>query len=142
MLREMGDVRQDRAGVRRRWFHDDYFDLFLWEDADGTVTTFQLCYDIGNRERALSWSAAHGFFHDGVDVGDVRAPFAMSPIFVADGVFPGKSVRERFAREADELAPATRSFILAKIDEFRRDTIARRRRRFRREEWQQRPQGR
>ena len=50
MLREMARVRQQDPAVRRRWFRDDYFDLFTWQKGDGPdggiVVGFQLCYDL------------------------------------------------------------------------------------------------
>ena len=50
MLREMAGVRQQDSSVRRRWFRDDYFDLFTWQKEDGPdggiVVGFQLCYDL------------------------------------------------------------------------------------------------
>ena len=46
MLREMASVRQQDSSVRRRWFRDDYFDLFTWQEPDGGIVGFQLCYDL------------------------------------------------------------------------------------------------
>jgi hypothetical protein len=55
MLREIPAVRQDRADLKRRWYQDDFFDLYTWHAADGTLLSFQLCYDVRGRERALTW---------------------------------------------------------------------------------------
>jgi hypothetical protein len=55
MLREIPRVRQDRPGLKRRWYQDDFFDLYTWNSADGTLVSFQLCYDVRGRERALTW---------------------------------------------------------------------------------------
>src|SRR5262245_65154430 len=65
MMREIEGVT-DEPRTRRRWFHDDEFDLFLWQTGDGEVTLFQLCYATGSGERALVWHRDGGFFHDGV----------------------------------------------------------------------------
>ena len=54
----------DDPPARRRWFHDDFFDLFVWQ-AGGEVTLFQLCYGADSAERALVWDKQRGFFHDG-----------------------------------------------------------------------------
>ena len=67
MMREIRSVKQDKPGFTRRWFQSDYFDLFTFQDDTGAFTGFQLCYDVERNERAFSWSAANGFFHDGVD---------------------------------------------------------------------------
>ena len=51
MFREILGVADDPP-ARRRWFHDDYFDLFVWQ-TKGEITLFQLCYGIGTNERAI-----------------------------------------------------------------------------------------
>lgn len=64
MLHEIIGVA-DEPPAKRRWFHDDYFDLFVWQTAGGELTRFQLCYGIVSSERALVWQRQGGFFHDG-----------------------------------------------------------------------------
>jgi len=53
MLKEILGVADDPP-ARRRWFHDDYFDLFVWQ-AGGEVTLIQVCYGADATERALVW---------------------------------------------------------------------------------------
>src|SRR5258707_14636438 len=64
MLREVLDVLQDDPSSQRRWFHDDYFDLFV-RQTGGELAAFELCYGIDSQERALVWSQGQGYFHDG-----------------------------------------------------------------------------
>jgi len=64
VLREISEVTQDDPASRRRWFHDDYFDLFVLQTG-GELAAFQLCYGIRSNEQALVWSRAKGYFHDG-----------------------------------------------------------------------------
>ena len=72
MLKEIHGLT-DEPPARRRWFHDDFFDLFVWE-AGGEVTLFQLCYGVDSDVRALVWDRQRGFFHDGPAAsGDVVA---------------------------------------------------------------------
>jgi hypothetical protein len=59
----------DEPGAHRRWFHDDYFDLFVWQAEGGELVQFQLCYGIDSSERALVWHKSGGFFLDGVEPG-------------------------------------------------------------------------
>ena len=73
MLKEILGVTDDPP-AKRRWFHDEYFDLFVWQ-AGGEVTLFQLCYGGDASERALVWDKARGFFHDGPASRDVVALF-------------------------------------------------------------------
>ena len=63
MLKEIHGVADDPP-AKRRWFHDEYFDLFIWQTGE-EVTLFQLCYGIDSSDRALVWDKRRGFFHDG-----------------------------------------------------------------------------
>ena len=51
MLKEIHGLTDDPP-AKRRWFHDDFFDLFVWQ-AGSEVTLFQLCYGVDSTERAL-----------------------------------------------------------------------------------------
>jgi hypothetical protein len=116
MMREILGVADDPP-ARRRWFHDDYFDLFVWE-AEGEVTLFQLCYGLDSSERALVWDKARGLFHDGP---------VSSPDFVV-----------RFEDAAAELPESIKREVREKVHEFagRRIAVQNRRKAFRRAEWQ------
>ena len=124
----------------RRWFHSDYFDLFVWQAPDGEVLSFQLCYGIDTSERALVWRRELGFFHDGVELGEGKAGRAVAASLEGDGPFPATAVAARFAREAESVPNEIRNFIIARIREFGRlhPYPKSRRRRFRRADWQQR----
>ncbi|HYR34626.1 MAG TPA: hypothetical protein VEQ87_10080 [Burkholderiales bacterium] len=116
MLKEIHGVADDPP-ARRRWFHDDFFDLFVWQAA-GEVTLFQLCYGVDSSDRALVWDKARGFFHDG--------PPAPDDVVV------------RFDDAATALPEDIRGEIRQKIHEFagRRLAVTSRRRQFRRAAWQ------
>ena len=57
MLREIEGIGEEPR-TRRRWFHDEYFDLFVWQTDVGEVTLFQLCYGIDARARShgIAWA--------------------------------------------------------------------------------------
>ena len=118
MMREILGLADDPP-ARRRWFHDDYFDLFVWQ-SEGEVTLFQLCYGGDSSERALVWDKKRGLFHDG-------------PAGDADFV-------PRFEDAAASLPDDIRREVREKVHEFagRRLKVQSRRTRFRRAEWQQR----
>lgn len=144
MLREIARVQQQDPERRRRWFQDAYFDLFLWQGASGAIDSMQLCYDTRRRERALIWSEAQGFFHDGVDTGDDSPVADRTPVFVRDGAFQWSDVRGRFRAASGGLPAEIREFVLGKIDEYWRDKHRERhnrRSRVRREGWQARSSG-
>ena len=115
MLKEIHGVADDPP-AQRRWFHDEYFDLFVWQ-AQGEVTLFQLCYGPDSRERALVWDKQRGFFHDGPASRDVVALFEDA---------------------AKALPTELRSAIREKVHEFagRSLAVVSRRKKFRRAAWQ------
>lgn len=116
MLKEILGVADDPP-AQRRWFHDDYFDLFVWQ-ADGQVTLFQLCYGADATERALVWDKSRGFFHDGPPA--------------------SRDVVARFEDAATGLPADIRSEVREKVHEFagRQLAVVSRRGKFRRESWQ------
>lgn len=139
-LREISGLRQDEPQTMRRWFHSDYFDLFVWQTPEGEVLSFQLCYGIDTSERALVWRREIGFFYDGVDLSEAKSGRSSAPSSEPDGPFPATAVAARFAREAEGVPNEIRNFIIARIREFGRlhPYPKSRRRRFRRADWQQR----
>jgi hypothetical protein len=119
-VREIGPVRQDSDRGSRRWFQDDYFDLFVWEDRAGAPIAFQLCYERGAAEGAISWSVVEGFGHACVDGGrnvGMRSP--MSPLLRPDGIPPYFRIYNRLA-DAAELDPTLRAFVLERLRAYRR----------------------
>ena len=129
MLREIAGLRQDDQELQRRWFHDDYFDLFVWQNAAGAVTAFQLCYGNDASECALVWQDDAGFFHDGANHSSgPHAPPQSDPI------------TPRFRDAAHDLPESIRAVLDVRIAEYARvrDRLLTRRGRFRRADWQQR----
>ena len=128
MLREIVGLRQDEPGLQRRWFHDDYFDLFVWQNTTGAVTAFELCYGQNASECALAWQDDTGFFHDGAnEVSDAHASPESDPMAT------------RFRAAAHDLPESIRVVLDARIAEYVRvrDRLPARRKRFRRADWQQ-----
>ena len=115
MLNEIKDVTQYETGKHRRWFHDDYFDLYTWETPEGTLQGFQLCYAKAGKERALRWSPEAGYSHEGVDAPEDKPGRSMSALFVADGVFDAEIGRAIFENAALEMPENCRAFVLDRI---------------------------
>jgi hypothetical protein len=119
MLSEVTNLTQHDAGTHRRWFHDEFFDLYVWEnfagEGEGKMQGFQLCYAKADQQRALRWSRERGYNHEGVDSPEDKPGRAMSAIFVADGVFDPDHIAEKFAIESASLPPGVRDFVLEKI---------------------------
>ncbi len=115
MLSEVTNLTQYDAGSYRRWFHDGFFDLYVWENFAGDVQGFQLCYAKADHQRALRWSHDRGYNHEGVDSPEDKPGRAMSAIFIADGVFDPDGIGAKFALASQPLPPHVRNFILDKI---------------------------
>lgn len=118
MLREITDVRQVPGDDRRRWFADDYFDLIVWYDGAGAIKGFQLCYDKAEYERALTWTAVEGFRHNRVDAGESPGRAKMTPVLMADGVFPKDEIAERFLEEAAGIDRGISAFIYNRLKSY------------------------
>jgi len=134
MLKEILGVLQDDPSSRRRWFHEDYFDLFVRETG-GELTAFELCYGIGSDERALAWIRGRGYFHDGGISG--------SEDFIGARLTPGDALESdpiiaRFERAAGGLPDALRLALETRLREYALQSAegAARRTRFRRADWQ------
>ena len=134
MLKEILGVLQDDPSSQRRWFHDDYFDLFLRETG-GELSAFELCYGIGSSERALAWIRGRGFFHDG----GMSDPEGFIGARLAPGGALGSDpILARFERAAGGLPEALRAALEARLREYALQNAdgAARRTRFRRADWQ------
>ena len=127
MMREILGVA-DEASTHRRWFHDDYFDLFVWQAENGEIVQFQLCYGIDSSEQALVWHKQSGYFLDGVKAG--RSAGGKTPAI--------EPVTERFRDAARALPEDIRPGLTALIQQFseNKSTTPARRKRFRRASWQ------
>ena len=135
MLREILDVLQDDPSSQRRWFHDDYFDLFV-RQAGAELAAFELCYGIDSQERALVWSLGQGYFHDGGTSGPedfIGARLAPGDPLEADPIIA------RFVLAAGGLGEALRLALEARLREYaqHKAQVPARRTRFRRAAWQQ-----
>jgi len=118
MLSEVKHVTQYESNKHRRWFHDDFFDLYTWENYDGDLLGFQLCYAKDDVQRALRWSLEAGYQHEGVDQPEEKPGRAMSAIFVADGAFDRDCIGARFQHEGIELPSKISTFVIERIHSY------------------------
>jgi len=145
MMREILGVAQDGSGVERRWFHDEYFDLFVWQTDQGETTSFQLCYGVDSNERALVWRKDHGWFQDGKTgvepvprkkLSTARAP---ARLVRADATDPAsiESIASRFESAAGSLPDVIRTAVASRLREYaEQTTVTARRTKVRRAAWQ------
>lgn len=117
MLVEKQNVRQIPNEGFRRWFTDNYFDLIVWYEGE-EIVGFQLCYDKGNDEHALTWRPSSGFSHNRIDDGEIPYAAKMTPILVADGVFDKDEIAERFRNAARKIEYEIVDLVYRKLKEF------------------------
>lgn len=115
MLSENRNVKQEPGAGRRRWFESDGLDLVVWLDAADRITGFQICYDFGRGEHALTWRAEGGFMHDAVDAGDETPLKNLSPILVPEGSAPWPRLLETFRERSAKLEPVLREFVESRL---------------------------
>jgi len=116
----------DEPRTRRRWFHDERFDLFVWQTEGGELVSFQLCYGTGSDEQALVWNKESGFFRDGERAspeGEDKGTEAMLAHFGAAAINLPEDIRARMTTLVKDYAR-------------RHPPVTARRKRFRRAEWQ------
>ena len=116
MLAEIPNVKQLEGEPRRRWFSSTSLDLFLWHNEDGEIIQFQICYDKGPDERALTWHHERGLVHHTVDDGENRS-FRMksTPIMVSNSDFDAEKIIAEFEQLAGNMEYKTVQFVLTRI---------------------------
>ena len=118
MLRELRLTQRDPSGTRKRWFQDDFFDLFTWQEQNGEVTSFQLCYDRLGVERVFSWDQDRGFGHHRIDDGEASPHKNMTPVFIMDGPFSPTEVIPKFIKASEPISKTIKTFVMQKIFEY------------------------
>jgi len=119
MLREILRVAQRSLERRKRWFQDEYFDLYVWQVASGDVVELQLCYARGTlKERALMWRRGAGFDHANIDAGGEDAGWLETPLVRYGGKFGGWQVRERLESGLAAMDPGLAAFVLDKVKDY------------------------
>jgi hypothetical protein len=117
VLHEIKNVKQERGAGRRRWWESDGLDLVVWFDPTGRLTGFQICYDLGRGEHALTWRPGVGFAHALVDAGDDTPLKNKSPVLTPDGEVPWADIARMFDERSDSLESTFRHLIHDKLAE-------------------------
>ena len=118
MLTELYLSQDKEVHTKKRWFQDDYFDLFTWEDESGQLTSFQLCYDRLGKERVISWDCHRGFGHHRIDDGESSPHKNMTPVFVKDGNFSYEEVMPKFVKSSQQINQQISHFVIQKVKEY------------------------
>jgi len=121
MLTEYGFPGEQDGHLKKRWFSDSFFDLYVWLDRDDEIASFQLCYNKPHDEHALTWKRPASYYHQRVDDGENRPGKSKStPVLLPDGAIDNRSLAERFALESKDLDARIAKFVREKILGFRK----------------------
>ncbi len=103
----------------RRSFHNEFFDLFVWYDANKNISSFQLCYDKFNNERSLTWGKDGYFTHECLDEkGELL--WGKRKFFIKKKKkFEKDLVVKRFQTDSRTIDDKIASFVLSKICEYK-----------------------
>ena len=119
MLEELENTRQVPNEGLRRWFSDSHFDLIVWEEDNGSVLGFQLCYGKGVDEHALTWRKSGGYTHHKVDDGETPGiDHKSSPILVADGQFNPAALAEEFLARSKNIDSSISELVYEKLLDY------------------------
>ena len=101
----------------RQWFQDEYFDLFVTQDAQGGITRFQLCYARDTRrERALDWKRGRGLQHLRVRQRyEESQGREQSGTLSLEATAPDADLRQRFEAASTQLPVGLRAFVLRRL---------------------------
>jgi hypothetical protein len=117
VLSEIKNLKQERGPGRRRWFESDGLEVVVWYGSDERVTGFQLCYDFGRGDHALTWRPGGGFAHSTIDTGDESPLVNRTPILEPDGEVPWTKLAEVFDACSSTLEPGLQELIRDKLAE-------------------------
>jgi hypothetical protein len=117
VLHEIKAVSQERGAGSRRWFESDGLELVVWFDATSVIVGFQLCYDLGAGEHALTWRAHNGFIHSRVDAGEETPLANLTPVLEPDGAVPWSEIARLFEQRCGNLDAALREAVRQRLIE-------------------------
>ena len=112
-MQEVHPTRQVPGEAHRRWFSSGDLDLIVWCDHHGAPVAFQLCYDKGRSERALTWEPTTGLVHSAVDDGEfeIGMRYKATPVLAPDGPLDVPRVAARFAAASTDLPTDIAAFV-------------------------------
>ena len=118
MLTEVICCRKIADDRLRRWFSSKRIDLFVWYE-DREIFGFQICYDKGRQEHALTWRTDLGWSHKAVEAGNEGTGFKGTAILVPDGEVPVTRIIDEFEVASQDLDPKVLQLIIDKLPEAR-----------------------
>jgi hypothetical protein len=125
MLHEFNHPGTVEGNLIRRWFSDEFFDLFVWFDKKRAIVSFQLCYNKSRDEHSFTWKAPSSYHHQRVDDGENRPGKNKStPILLPDGSFNFAAILRRFKAESESVDKDIAAFVEDKLKEYGQRAVA------------------
>jgi len=118
MLREHVGVRQHAGESHRRFFWDDYLQLYVWFDEDERIVGFELSYDLTSDYRAFRWKPADGVEHYRVDDGEGRAMKKAVPVMRVDRSGIDPDILVEFTARSESISPEISLLVKQRLREF------------------------
>ena len=103
-------------------FANNYFDLYVWYESDRkSLFGFQLCYNIGVDEHALTWTKTKGYQHNRIDDGETRSSitgYKMAAVLMPDGIFDANSIAQKFLQDLGDVDHKIGFLVYKKLMEY------------------------
>lgn len=116
MLQEIRDIRQIEGEPQRRWFSDNILDLYVWYEGDDHIIQFQICYDKGPEEQALTWKRDEGLLHHTVDDGEGGIyRMKSTPVIMEETDYDAGRIADLIKQHGGKLEHDLYEFILAHL---------------------------
>jgi hypothetical protein len=117
MLRELPHVRQVPGDRYRRWFSNEALEVVVWYEPTGSIFGFQICYDLQEEPRALTWTPKSGFSHAAVDGGEDSVMSNRSPMLRPGAIYDAGLLDQAFHASSAGLPAPEKRFIEDKLAE-------------------------
>ena len=114
MLREITSVKQEQTDTRKRGFQSSGLDLLIWEDSAG-ISAFQLSYNRGGSERALSWKRTSNSLHVHVDNNKRPGKYPITPLLTRKETIVDRSTYHAICRELATLESAIQTLVTSQL---------------------------
>jgi hypothetical protein len=118
MLKEILDVRQHPEEPFRRYFWDEYLELWVWLDEQRQVIGFELSYDLRGEGRAFRWLHDGGMRHYLVDDGEARGMKKSIPVLRSGGAPVDRRIDEEFAGRCEKIDAEIARVVQARLQEY------------------------
>lgn len=116
MLEEIREIRQIEGEPRRRWFTAPELDIYIWYDDKDNVIQFQVCYDKGPGEQALTWRQEDGVVHHSVDDGESGIyRMKSTPVITEDTSYDPSRITDLIKQHGGKLEHGLYEFILSHV---------------------------